>query len=206
MRIVWDAAAEVKGISLNSVLLKGPDNLASLPAILRRFREGKFAVTGDIKEMFHQVHICERDQQFQRFLWSPFPTESPDVYVMRVMTFGATCSPSTAQFIKNLNAEKYTDEFPLAVHSIINNHYVDDFLDSSDTELEAISLSKAVKLIHSKGGFHIRNWTSNSQNVLSQLEDSTEDAVKSLELSQPIEFERFLDFGGTHQTTVLPSP
>lgn len=54
-RIVWDAAAKFNGISLNSVLYKGPDLLASLQAILFQFRERSVALCGDIEQMFHQV-------------------------------------------------------------------------------------------------------------------------------------------------------
>lgn len=63
VRIVWDAAAQVNGISLNSVLMTGSDYLAPLPGILLRFRQGKIAVAGDKKEMFHQIGVKAEDQR-----------------------------------------------------------------------------------------------------------------------------------------------
>jgi len=57
MRIVFDAAAEVEGMSLNTALLKGPDNLKSLVAILLQFRQNKAGVTADIREMFSQIKV-----------------------------------------------------------------------------------------------------------------------------------------------------
>ncbi|XP_062714841.1 uncharacterized protein LOC134291299 [Aedes albopictus] len=157
IRIVWDAAASTFGKSLNSALLKGPDQLCSLLSILLQFREHRVGLTGDIREMFHQVDIREEDQHCQRFFWTD---KSGDVrtYVMRVMTFGACCSPSCAQYVKNVNAERHSQDYPDAAQAITKRHYVDDMLVSVETEQEAIQLASEVKLVHGNGGFEIRNW------------------------------------------------
>lgn len=94
VRIVWDAAAQVNSISLNSLLLKGPDLLTNLPGVLFRFRQFKVAMAGDIKQMFHQVMIKKEDRRFLRFLWRNSPDCEIGVYQMNVMIFGASCSPS----------------------------------------------------------------------------------------------------------------
>lgn len=114
IRLIWDAAAKVEGVSFNDLLLKGPDLLASLLAVILRFRERNIAVCGDICEMFYQIGIRAIDTKFQRFLWRSSPDETIEVYVMDVATFGANCSPCSAQFIKNKNAEEYEyEEYPL---------------------------------------------------------------------------------------------
>ncbi|XP_055604381.1 uncharacterized protein LOC129752630 [Uranotaenia lowii] len=169
LRVVWDAAATTNGISLNSLLLKGPDQLTELPAVLYKFREHRVAIGGDLREMFHQVLMKEDDQHCQRFLWrNNEHQQNPDEYVLQVMSFGATCSPSCAIFVKNENADRFKTNYPAAVDAI-KGHYVDDMLLSVETEEEAIKIAKEVHYIHWKGGFEMRNWISNSSNVLSAL-------------------------------------
>ncbi|XP_055918440.1 uncharacterized protein LOC129950533 [Eupeodes corollae] len=191
IRIVWDAAAAVRGTSLNSLLLKGPDQLTSLTSVLYKFRQDKIAICGDIMEMFHQIGIREDDQHFQRFLWGGDESRQPDVYIMTVMTFGATCSPCAAHFVKNTNADKFVAEFPRAVRAIKENHYVDDLMDSVPTEQEAIKLAKEIRHIHSQGGFHIRNWVSNSTAVLKALQ-STPTEELSMNLNVELSTEKVL--------------
>ncbi|XP_058816367.1 uncharacterized protein LOC131679651 [Topomyia yanbarensis] len=175
-RLVWDAAATAHGISLNSVLLKGPDQLTSLLTVLIQFREYKTAVCGDIREMYHQVQIREDDQHCQRFFWKDKPEDlHPSVYIMMVMTFGARCSPSTAQYIKNHNAERFQQDYPAAVHAITKQHYVDDMLVSVESEKEALQIANDVRMIHAKAGFEMRNWISNSANVQAELHGATAD-------------------------------
>lgn len=161
VRLVWDAAAKVNNTSLNSNLLAGPDQLVPLPELLRRFRERKVAVTGDIFEMFHQIGIQEKDQHVQRFLWREDPSKEPDIYVMMVMTFGSKWSPSSAQYVKNRNANDFKQKYPRAVEAIVENHYVDDMIDCTHTVDEAETLINEVKFIHKAGGFNIRKFVSN---------------------------------------------
>ena len=51
--------------------------------------------------------------------------------------FGAKSSPFTALFIKNLNAEHFRSKYPEAVNSVVNNFYMDDYLDSTQELGEA---------------------------------------------------------------------
>ncbi|XP_036327401.1 uncharacterized protein LOC118740009 [Rhagoletis pomonella] len=202
VRSVWDAAAKVNGVSLNTVLLKGPDQLTSLLSILFKFRQRKIAIGGDIAEMFHQVLIRSEDQNYQRFLWYDPGAQQPTTYIMTVMTFGATCSPSSAQYVKNKNAERYSNRYPRATQIIVENHYVDDMLDSVDTEDKALQLAMDVRKIHAKGGFVIRNWVSNSKAVLKKLNAECTEGI-NLDIESDLATEKCLACGGRLRMTVL---
>jgi len=166
LRLVFDAAAVSNGVSLNSALVTGPDLFNSLVGVLSRFRQYKIAFTADIKEMFHQVKIREKDLSSQRFLWrAQDRNRPPDVFQMDVMIFGAVCSPCSAQDVKNRNAREFEIQYPEAAKAIIEKHYMDDYLDSKDSENAAIKIIQEVIYIHSKGGFTICNWICNSESV-----------------------------------------
>lgn len=192
-RMVFDAAAKVQGVSLNSMLLKGPDQLVSLISVLRRFREKRFAACGDIREMYHQVKIKTTDQNCQRFLWrNGDKTKEPDVYVMLVMTFGAACSPCAAHFIKNLNATEWAQEYPRAAEAITENHYMDDMMERENSEEDLIQLAKDVKFVHAQAGFEIRNFISNSEKFMRELDSTSELEDKSINPDKEYGIERVL--------------
>ncbi|XP_062538182.1 uncharacterized protein LOC134206480 [Armigeres subalbatus] len=146
IRLIWDAAAKVGNISLNTMLLKGPDLLTPLASVLCKFR-------------------CTQPEVLYRHHHS----EPVKTFVMDVGSFGATCSPCQAQYIKNLNAKEHEAEFPEAAKAIIEKHYVDDYLDSFDTEAEAIKTVLEVKEVHTRGGFEMRNWHSTSDALLQRV-------------------------------------
>lgn len=203
-RLVWDAAAKVDGLSLNSFLLKGPDMLSPLPTILLLFREKAVAICGDIEEMFHQVRVRPQDCDVQRFLWRDCDqSRKPDIYVMKVMIFGATCAPSLSQYIKNLNASHYKKQFPRATKLIKEMHYVDDLLASVDTAEEAISLIKDISYIHKQAGFNIRNWVSNNPEVLESLPSSESNPVKCLNLEELSNTEKVLGVFWEHKKDTI---
>ncbi|XP_055645281.1 uncharacterized protein LOC129781728 [Toxorhynchites rutilus septentrionalis] len=192
MRLIWDASAKVDGVSLNTFLLKGPDQVTSLPTVLFRFRRYRVAVSADIKEMFHQVKIRPEDRHAQRFLWRSNPTPEPEEFLMDVATFGSTCSPATAQYVKNTNAQLFAQTFPRAVEGIVLSHYVDDYLDSFHDEIEAKRVACEVKNIHDYGGFDLRNWCSNSLDVLQHLGEDTRIQLKQLNPEKDDHSERVL--------------
>lgn len=173
MRLVWDAAARSNGASLNDFITSGPDLLKPLVDILLAFRIGKYAICGDIAEMFHRINVRESDMHAQRFLWwdKNDRIHQPSTYVMQALSFGVSCAPCIAHYVRDTNAAEFKKLFPSAVDSIKNHHYVDDLIDSEDTEEGAAVLAKQVAEVHAAAGFYIRNWASNSPMVLSQLSD-----------------------------------
>ncbi|XP_055527307.1 uncharacterized protein LOC129719918 [Wyeomyia smithii] len=128
----------------------------------------------------------------QRFLWSNTPGEAADIYVMNVATFGGTCSPASAQYVKNINAMQHIQRYPRAVEGILKCHFVNDYLDSFGSESEAKKVSSEVRLVHSNGGFHLRNWRSNSERVLIELGESAAADIKNLYLDRSEHVNRVL--------------
>ena len=169
IRLVYDCAATANGVALNDALLKGPDDsIASLYQILLNFREGPYVVSGDIKEMFLQVCLRKEDQDSTRILWRD-EDGNLTAYVFQRVMFGANCSPFLSQVAKNFNASEFANQYPEAYKAIVEHHYVDDFLMSFLTEESATKITNDVIKVHSKGGFEITKFISNSRKILQNL-------------------------------------
>ncbi|XP_059053385.1 uncharacterized protein LOC131847753 [Achroia grisella] len=182
LRVVHDAAAKNEGVSLNSLLLPGPDLLQSLLKILFCFREGQFAMMADIKEMFPQVRIREQDRDAFRFLWRYDKSQPIKEYRMTAVIFGACCSPFIAQFIKNKNASLHEHVYPKAAEAILGHHYMDDYVDSLDNINEAAQLASDIVTVHAAACFEMRGWISNEPMVLKLVPEE-------LRAAQPLEID-----------------
>lgn len=181
VRLVFDAAAKSAGISLNDMLLAGPNLLNSLPGVIMRFRQHAFAFKGDMKDMFLKIKLNKNDCNAQRFLWrGKERVGEPSEYVMTTVLFGAKSSPCTALYIKDKNAAQFKSMFPSTVESLINNCYMDDYLDSCESEKEAEARVTQATIINANAGWQMHSWASNSSSILKgvNISDETTQLVK----------------------------
>ena len=175
VRVVLDCAAKFLGVSLNDMLLPGPDLNNNLIGALMRFREEPVAVFADIESMFHQVRVDPEDCDALRFLWwsSGDLSQSPEEYKMVVHVFGATSYPICTSFCLLKTADNNQNEFPAGIVRIVRrNFYVDDCLKSLKTPQEAKTVVKELTELLSRGGFRLTKWISNDREVLESIPQS----------------------------------
>ena len=170
VRVVFDGAAEHKDTSLNSNLLRGPNLLVSLLGVLLRFRRNLIPIGADIEKMFHQVKVPEEDQAALRFLYrTPGSSSPPLTYQMTVHIFGAVSSPTTCIYALNRTADDNRKQFPEAAASVRKAFYVDNYLDSFDTDDEVVQQARQLKSLLQLGGFNLTKWMSSKKDILSEL-------------------------------------
>lgn len=76
---------------------------------------------------------------------------------MKVMILLDKSSPSSVHYVIKRNAQEFQKHFSRAVSAILNQNYLDDYLDSADTEQEALNFILSVIQVHTKSGFRFRN-------------------------------------------------
>ncbi|XP_043199019.1 uncharacterized protein LOC122368823, partial [Amphibalanus amphitrite] len=177
-RVVFDAAAEQDGISLNTELLKGPDLLQNLCAVLLRFREEQCALVADIYQMFHQIRVRPQDQPALSFLWRSIDLKKPpDMYQMCVVIFGAKCSPTVANHIlrRALTENPGTGGTEVDRESLVASFYMDDYLRSEPSVEAARAARREVTTLLRQGGFRLTKWRSNLPGLLEDIEEDDRD-------------------------------
>ena len=163
IRIVFNSSATFKGHCLNDYWHKGPDLLNNLFGVLLRFREHEVALCADISKMYHRVLIPMRDQHVHRFLWRNMDQQrEPDIYMMKVVTFGDKPASAIAQTALRLSAEEGESTHPEAATTLKKNVYMDDICDSVKSEKEAKKLSMEIDELLDQGGFKVKGWLSNN--------------------------------------------
>ena len=173
-RLVNDAFAEFKGVSLNSVLLQGENCVPNLWCILMRFRRFSIAFSCDIEEMFMQCGVNERDRDLLRILWIKNDDLDGQVqaYRFKRLPNGLNWSMSMANFCLKKTAEEnlvgVSDE---TVKLVYNSFYVDDGLVSCSSVNDGRTANELMSLLQS-GGFELRKFTSNNPEILQDLEPS----------------------------------
>ncbi|KAK7889072.1 hypothetical protein WMY93_024632 [Mugilogobius chulae] len=169
IRVVFDSSAQCNGISLNNVLLTGPDLNNSLLGVLIRFRRERVAVMADIEQMFHCFVVREDHRDYLRFLWFRDNDPNKDIveYRMRVHVFGNSPSPAVATYCLRRAAISGEREYGSDTrHFVEREFYVDDGLVSTPTEQEAITLLQKTQASLSESNLRLHKITSNSIGVL----------------------------------------
>ena len=184
VRVVFDSSARFEGISLNDVLLKGPDLTNSLLGVLIRFRREAVAITADIEQMFHNFRVKEEHKDFLRFLW--YQDNNPDLplveYRMTVHVFGNSPSPAVATYGLRKSVE---DASPDVKDFVTHDFYVDDGLTSCANSADAADLMKRSQQALKEGGnLRLHKIASNSTDVLDNFPpDDLAKELKGLDLS-----------------------
>ncbi|XP_026005436.1 uncharacterized protein LOC113010547 [Astatotilapia calliptera] len=188
IRVVFDSSAPYLGISLNDVLLTGPDLNNTLLGVLMRFRHEQVAITADIEQMFHSFVVREDHRNFLRFLWFKDNDITKEVveYRMRVHVFGNRPSPAVATYGLRRAALHGEGEFGEGAKEFIHrNFYVDDALKSLPSATAAISLLKAAQGMLAISNLRLHKIASNCLTVM-QAFPSTDHAkdLKNLDLDK----------------------
>ena len=172
VRLVWNSSQKFKGQSLNDLLLKGPDVLNDIRAVLIRFRQGVFAALGDIKKMYNSVWLEDQEVHLHRFLWRDSEEEDIQEYAITRVNIGDKPAGCIAQV-----AMRETANLPMFHHLaeerrvLEQDAYVDDILVSNDNLNKLKQITANVEHILEAGGFYMKPWVYSGQSGRSEPGD-----------------------------------
>ncbi|XP_066938279.1 uncharacterized protein [Macrobrachium rosenbergii] len=166
IRVVFDCSIRQgkSGLSLNDCLWAGPHITADPLKVLLQFKTKSFACISDIEKAFLMVQLREEDRDYTRFLWLEDPTD-PDskllVYRLRVVLFGATCSP----FLLSATIKKRLSMVEGDVERIKRGLYVDNLQFTSNDDNELVISFFEANMIFAQAHLCLKEWTSNNDSL-----------------------------------------
>ncbi|XP_014214870.1 uncharacterized protein LOC106644039 [Copidosoma floridanum] len=144
LRVVFDASAKTStGISLNEVLLVGPTIQDKIFEQVIKFRAHKYVITADIARI---------------------------TYELNTVTFGVSSAPFLAIRTIQQLANDEASNSPRVSKILLRDLYVDDLITGADTLGEIIQIRDEVIELLSRGGFTIRQWASNHEAALNNID------------------------------------
>lgn len=185
IRVVFDSSAQYDSVSLNDILLQGPDLNNSLLGVLMRSRTGPIGVLADIEQMF-QCFVQQDFRDMLRFLWyhDNHPDNEVVEYRMRVHIFGNSPSPPIAIYGLRRAAKEMEPFNSTKTTQLVERHfYMDDALLSFTSESEATKTAEQLQKVLATSNLRLHKIASNIVDVINHfpIEDRAKD-IKDLDL------------------------
>ena len=149
--------------------MTGPRLQEDLADIILRWRKHKYVMTADIEKMYRQVWINKDDRNYQRILWRNDPAKPIKVYRLNTVTYGTTAASFLAVRALLQLAEEGCKLYPKATEIIKMDFYVDDLLTGGDSIEKNLSALRELIIITKEGGFNLRKWSSNHEEILKNI-------------------------------------
>ena len=173
VRVVFDASASsANGTSLNHCVYPGPCLLKTVTEILARFRLYPVALVSDIEKAFLMISIHKEDRNSLRFLWyENVNADSPIMTTYRFcrVVFGVSCSPYLLNATLKHHIQKFAQTDPEVCNKLLHSLYCDDVNTGTYDAKEAIELYEKSREIMKAGGFNLRKFNSNSEEVMTRV-------------------------------------
>jgi len=134
--------------------------------------------------MYRQILLHENDQIYQRILWRQ--NDQIKTFQLNTLTFGVSSSPYLAIRTVQKLADDERDAYPDAARVLKTHLYVDDLLTGTNTVSEARALRDDIITILSRGGFNIRQWASNDERIIHDLNPDAVNPNLMLEKENPL--------------------
>ena len=159
IRLVVNPSLKYKGISLNDILMKGPNALNDLFGIQLRFRKHYFAVVADLRKYYQSVQTTEREKHLRRIVWRDMKTsEKVKVYGPETVMFGDRPAAAITSVAIRQTAEIYKHVDELSAQMLQTDLYVDDLTSGVDEKESIERVKQKVPEILSKGGFSVKGF------------------------------------------------
>ena len=153
--------------------------------------------------MFLQVGVLPCDQPSLRFLWREDPTSNVVVHQYTRHIFGAKDSPTCANYALQRTARDNAKEYPEAAKAVLENFYMDDYLDSVESPERALIRSKElVHLLH-LGGFKLTKFVSNVPDLADRIDGSAQSTEPKVIVSSKEESMHVLGLKWDHNNDTL---
>ncbi|XP_073964611.1 uncharacterized protein [Choristoneura fumiferana] len=172
LRVVYNASERAtNGVSLNDCMYSGPNLQQDLLELILKWRQHRVAFTADIEKMFRQIWVHPKDQHLQKIIWRDTPRDLLQEYQLTTVTYGTKAAPFLAMMTLRQLAEDEKNSYPDAAQVVKSCFYMDDLIHGAQDVKSANQLKQDLIKLLQLGGFNLRKWNSNYQELLQMKQD-----------------------------------
>lgn len=185
LRVVFDGSApSSSGLSLNDILMVGPNVQDSLFSILIRARQYKYILAADIEKMYRQVLVDESDRNLQLILWREDESRPIRTLQLNTLTYGTASASYLSTRCLSQIGEEQDDE--LIKNIIKKDFYVDDLITGTNDENELRHIQKSVAEALKSCCFNLRKYKSNLPTLFANSKVNLQDNLTISESSSTL--------------------